>query len=54
MDIITVAVAAVMAAPILTLADALILTHVDVPILIPVDAHTVAVTTIPLVKMMTN
>jgi hypothetical protein len=54
MDIITVAVAAVMAAPILILVDVLILTSVDVLILIPVGAHTVTVTTIPLVKMMTN
>jgi hypothetical protein len=44
--IIVVAVAAVMAAPALTLAD--------VPTLIPVDAPTVAVTTMMLVKMMTN
>jgi hypothetical protein len=54
MDIITVAVAAVMAAHLLTLVDVLILTHVDVPILIPADAHTVTLTTIALVKMMTN
>jgi hypothetical protein len=54
MDIITVAVAAVMAAPILTLVDVLILTSVDAPILIPVGAHTVTVTTIALVKMMIN
>ena len=46
MDLITVAVAAVMAAHLLIL--------VDVPILIPVDAHTITVTTIALVKMMTN
>ena len=52
--IIIVAVVAVMAAPTLTLADVLILTHVDVPTLIPVDAPNVAVTTITLVKMMTN
>ncbi len=44
--IIVVAVAAVMAAPILTLVDVLILT--------PVYAHTLAVTMIQLVKMMTN
>jgi hypothetical protein len=43
---IVVIVAAVMAAPILTLADVLILIHVG--------AHTVIVTTITLVKMMTN
>jgi hypothetical protein len=53
MYIINVAVAAVMAAPTLTLADVLILTPVDVPTLIPVDALTVAVTMIKLVKMMT-
>jgi hypothetical protein len=47
MDITTVVVAAaVIVVPILT--------HVDAPILIHVDAHTVAVTTIQLVKMMTN
>jgi len=44
--IIVVAVAAVMAAPTLIL--------VDVPILKHVDASTVAVTTIQLVKMMIN
>ena len=55
MDIIIVVIAAaVIAAPTLTLVEALILIHVDVPILTPVDAHTVAVTTIPIVKMMTN
>ena len=52
--IIIVAVVAVIAAPTLTLADVLILTPVDVPTLIPVDAPTVTVTTIRLVKMMTN
>ena len=46
MNIIAVIAAAVMAAPILTL--------VDVPILMPVDAHTVTVTMIQIVKMMTN
>jgi hypothetical protein len=46
MTIIVVIAAAVMAA--------LQLTLVDVPILIPVDAHTVTVTTIALVTMMTN
>ena len=47
MDItIVVLAAAVMVVPILTLVDAPILTHVD--------AHTVAVTTIPPVKMMIN
>jgi hypothetical protein len=43
---IVVIVAAVMAAPTLTLVDVLILTHVG--------AHTVIVTTITPVKMMTN
>jgi hypothetical protein len=46
MNIIVVIAAAVMAAPPLTL--------VDVPILTHVDAHTVTVTTIALVTMMTN
>jgi len=46
MDIITVAVVAVIAAPILKLVDVPTLTHVDAP--------TVAVTTITLVEMMTN
>jgi hypothetical protein len=46
MNIIVVIAAAVMAA--------LPLTLVDAPILISVDAHTVTVTTIKLVKMMTN
>jgi hypothetical protein len=47
MDItIVVAVVAVMAVPILTLAD--------VPILTPVDANNLAATMIQLVKMMTN
>jgi len=55
MDItIVVAVAAVMAAPILTLVDVPIRTPVDAQIPIHVDAPTVAVTTITLVKMMTN
>jgi hypothetical protein len=46
MNIIAVIAAVVMAAPILTL--------VDVPILMPVDAPTVTVTTIQLLKMMIN
>jgi hypothetical protein len=55
MDItIVVAVAAAMAAPILTLVDVPILTLVDVPILTFVDAPPVAVTTIRLVTMMIN
>ena len=57
MDItIVVGAAAVMTAPILTLVDAPPL-PVGVPILIPVGpvgAHTVTVTTIQLVTMMTN
>ena len=52
--IIVVAVAAVIAAPTFTLVYVLILTPVDAQILIRVDAHTVAVTTISLVKMMSN
>ena len=55
MDItIVVLAAAVMAVPTLILVDVPILTLVDVPILALVDAHTVTVTTIALVKMMTN
>jgi len=52
--IIVVAVAAVMAAPILTLVDVPIPKPVDVLILTPVDAPTVAVMMIQLVTMMTN
>jgi hypothetical protein len=55
MDItIVVVAAAVMAAHLLTLVDAPIPTPMDVLILTPVDAPTAAVTTIQLVKMMTN
>jgi hypothetical protein len=55
MDItIVVLAAAVMAVPTLILVDVPTLILVDVPILTLVDAQTVAVTTIPIVKMMTN
>ena len=63
MDItIVVLAAAVMVVPTLIFVDVLLLTlvdapipkHVDVLILTHVDAHTVTVTTIQTVKMMTN
>jgi len=51
---IVVVAAAVMIAHTHTLVDAPTLMLVDVPILIPVGAHTVTVTTMQLVTMMTN